>query len=245
MPFFNKRKINLDLNNMPKHVAFIMDGNGRWAKKRGLPRLVGHNAGTETLKRIVKESKKLGIPYVTFYAFSTENWKRPSDEVNGLMNILVKFIQSEINEIHENNIKVNILGDVDRLPDFAKEQVHFALELTAHNTEMQFNIALNYGGRDEIIRGIKLIHQDLLDGKILPDQIDEALFSNYLYTSGMPDPDLLIRTSGEVRLSNFLLWQLAYSEFSFEKVLWPDFDEMAFRNAIYEYQKRNRRFGSV
>lgn len=243
--FFKKKTYALDLGAMPQHIAFIMDGNGRWAKRKGMPRLVGHNAGTETLKKIVKESKRLGIPYITFYAFSTENWKRPSDEVNGLMNILVKFIQSEIQEIHSNHIKINILGDIDRLPAYAREQVDFATQLTKDNTEMHFNIALNYGGRDEIIQAVKKIVTDVQNQKIDIEQIDENLFPAYLYTNGMPDPDLLIRTSGEVRLSNFLLWQLAYSELTFVDVFWPDFDEMAYQKAISDYQNRNRRFGAI
>lgn len=243
--FFKKKTYALDLGAMPQHIAFIMDGNGRWAKRKGMPRLVGHNAGTETLKKIVKESKRLGIPYITFYAFSTENWKRPSDEVNGLMNILVKFIQSEIQEIHSNHIKINILGDIDRLPAYAREQVDFATQLTKDNTEMHFNIALNYGGRDEIIQAVKKIVIDVQNQKIDIEQIDENLFPAYLYTNGMPDPDLLIRTSGEVRLSNFLLWQLAYSELTFVDVFWPDFDEMAYQKAISDYQNRNRRFGAI
>ena len=243
--FFKKKTYALDLDAMPQHIAFIMDGNGRWAKRKGMPRLVGHNAGTETLKKIVKESKRLGIPYITFYAFSTENWKRPSDEVNGLMNILVKFIQSEIQEIHSNHIKINILGDIDRLPAYAREQVDFATQLTKDNAEMHFNIALNYGGRDEIIQAVKKIVIDVQNQKIDIEQIDENLFPAYLYTNGMPDPDLLIRTSGEVRLSNFLLWQLAYSELTFVNVFWPDFDEMAYQKAISDYQNRNRRFGAI
>lgn len=242
---FKKRQIQLELTNLPQHVAFIMDGNGRWAKRRGMPRLVGHNAGTETLKKIVKESKRLGIKYITFYAFSTENWKRPSDEVNGLMNILVKFIQSEVDEIHENHIKINILGDIERLPLYAKEQVEYAIKLTEKNDAMYFNIALNYGSRDEIISAVKQIANDVKQNKIELDSIDEALFANYLYTNGMPDPDLLIRTSGEKRLSNFLLWQLAYSEFEFLPVYWPDFNEQVYQNALHEYQKRNRRFGAI
>lgn len=242
---FKKRNMELDLSLIPQHVAFIMDGNGRWAKRKGLPRLVGHNAGTETLKKIVKESKRLGIRYITFYAFSTENWKRPSDEVDGLMNILVKFIKSEIDEINENNIRINILGDIIKLPSYAKEQVEYALELTQNNTSMDFNIALNYGGRDEILRAVKTVVNEVKAGRIVVDDLNESLFSDYLYTHGMPDPDLLIRTSGELRLSNFMLWQLAYSEFTFEKVLWPDFDELSLQKAIFEYQKRNRRFGAV
>lgn len=243
--FFKKRHIELDLKNLPQHVAFIMDGNGRWAKRRGMPRLVGHNAGTETLKKIVKESKRLGIKYITFYAFSTENWKRPSDEVNGLMNILVKFIQSEVDEIHENQIKINILGDLDRLPKYARDQVEYAIKLTEKNDSMFFNIALNYGARDELLSAVKQISEDVKSSKIDSANIDEALFSQYLYTNGMPDPDLLIRTSGEKRLSNFLLWQLAYSEFEFVTVFWPDFNEQVYQKALYDYQKRNRRFGAI
>lgn len=243
--FFKKKTYALDLGAMPQHIAFIMDGNGRWAKRKGLPRLVGHNAGTETLKKIVKESKRLGISYITFYAFSTENWKRPSDEVNGLMNILVKFIQSEIQEIHSNHIKINILGDIDRLPAYAREQVDFAIDLTKDNIDMHFNIALNYGGRNEIVQAVKRIASDVQNQTIGLDQIDEKSFATYLYTNGMPDPDLLIRTSGEVRLSNFLLWQLAYSELTFVDVFWPDFDEMAYQKAISDYQNRNRRFGAI
>lgn len=243
--FFKKKTEELNLEAMPRHIAFIMDGNGRWAKRRGMPRLVGHNAGTETIKKIVKESKRLGVEYITFYAFSTENWKRPLEEVNGLMNILVKFIKSEIDEIHENNVRVNILGDIDRLPDYAKEQVDYALNLTQHNTGLYFNIALNYGGRDEIIRAVKNIVHDVQNKTIQSTDITEDLFSSYLYTSGMPDPDLMIRTSGEIRLSNFLLWQLAYSEMDFVDVFWPDFDERQYQKAILEYQKRNRRFGAV
>ncbi len=243
--FFKKRIYELDALAMPKHIAFIMDGNGRWAKRKGMPRLVGHNAGTETLKKIVKESKRLGISYITFYAFSTENWKRPSDEVNGLMNILVKFIQSEIQEIHSNHIKINILGDIKKLPAYAREQVDYATDLTKDNTEMHFNIALNYGGRDEIIHAVKNIIFDVENHSIDLEQVDEKLFGSYLYTSGMPDPDLLIRTSGEVRLSNFLLWQLAYSELTFVDVFWPDFDERAYQKAIMDYQNRSRRFGAI
>jgi len=242
---FKKRSQEIDFNNLPKHIAFIMDGNGRWAKKRGMPRLVGHNAGTETLKRIVKESKKIGIGYITFYAFSTENWKRPSDEVNGLMNILVKYIQSEIKEIHSNDIKVNILGDINRLPEYAKQQVEYALDLTKDNHSMQFNIALNYGSRDEMIMAIKKIAENCVSGDLNINDIDEEMVSSYLYTAGMPDPDLLIRTSGEFRLSNFLLWQVAYTEFKFETIYWPDFNELALQKAIIEYQNRNRRYGAI
>lgn len=241
---FKKAPI-LNEKDLPVHIAFIMDGNGRWAKKRGMPRLFGHNAGTETLKRIVMASKRLNIQYITFYAFSTENWKRPSEEVEGLMKILVKFIRSEINEIHRNNIKINILGDYKTIPTYAKEEVERALDITQNNDGMYFNIALNYGGRDEIIHAVKniLIQNDVK--KIDLDHVNESFFSDYLYTKGMPDPDLLIRTSGEQRLSNFMLWQMAYTEFVFESGFWPDFNEKSLQNAITSFQERNRRYGAV
>lgn len=245
LSFFNKKEEEITLAKPPEHVAFIMDGNGRWAKKRGMPRLFGHNAGMETIKRIVKESQRLGIKYITFYAFSTENWKRPVDEVEGLMQILVKFIRSEIDEIHENNVKVNILGDIERLPAAAKEAVCYALDKTAANDGMYFNIALNYGGRNEIVRAVKAIAEAVKHGEYNSDDIDEALIEQYLYTKDFPDPDLMIRTSGEKRLSNFLLWQLAYSEFLFLDLYWPDFSEAVYRNALLEYDQRNRRFGAL
>ena len=243
--FFKRVKTEIDLNNIPRHVAFIMDGNGRWAKKRGMPRLVGHNAGTETLKRIVKESQRLGVEYITFYAFSTENWKRPSEEVNGLMDILVKFLKSEIDEIHENKVKISILGDISRLPNFARTQVEYALEKTKDNPGMHFNIALNYGSRDEIVRATKRIAESIQNGSLAIEDITENTISENLYTAHMPDPDLLIRTSGEIRLSNFMLWQLAYSEMKFLDIFWPDFNEESYRKALADYQTRNRRYGAV
>jgi undecaprenyl diphosphate synthase len=245
LSFFNKKDETITLTHPPEHVAFIMDGNGRWAKKRGMPRLFGHNAGMETIKRIVKESKRLKIKYITFYAFSTENWKRPTDEVEGLMQILIKFMRSEIDEIHENNVKVSILGDIDGLPAPAKEAVLYALDKTADNDGMYFNIALNYGGRNEIVRAVKNIAEAVKNGEYSCDAIDEALIGAHLYTKDFPDPDLMIRTSGEKRLSNFLLWQLAYSEFLFLDLYWPDFSEAVYRNALIEYDQRNRRFGAL
>ena len=240
-----RKQSEFNLEQIPTHVAFIMDGNGRWAKKRGMPRLFGHNAGTETIKKIVKESQRIGIKYITFYAFSTENWKRPTDEVDGLMQILVKFIKSEIDEIHENNVKVSILGDIEALPSIAKEAVLYAIDKTMLNDGMYFNIALNYGGRAEIMNAVKKIAMDVKDGKCSVEQINEEMISKSLYTANFPDPDLMIRTSGEKRLSNFLLWQLAYSEFIFLDVFWPDFTEEVFRKALLEYDQRNRRFGAV
>ncbi|MBF4691761.1 isoprenyl transferase [Fusibacter ferrireducens] len=245
MLFKKNKKVPIELDNLPKHVAFIMDGNGRWAKKRGLPRLMGHNAGMETLKRIVIESKKLGLENITFYAFSTENWSRPAEEVNGLMDILVKFFRSEIDEIIANKVKINIFGDVEALPQYAKVEVLRAVERTQHHTEMNFNIALNYGGRDEILRAVRQIAMDFNAEKIALDDIDETLFSNHLFSKELPDPDLLIRTSGEQRLSNFMLWQVAYTEFVFDEHFWPDFDETLYRSALIKYQKRHRRFGAI
>ncbi len=242
--FFKKKK-SVRLTELPRHVAFIMDGNGRWAKKRGLPRLFGHNAGTEALKKIVIESQKLGIPYISFYAFSTENWRRPAEEVEGLMKILVKFLRSEIDEIHENNVKINILGDYTKLPAFQVGEVEKALEKTKNNDGMNFNIALNYGGRDEILTVTKAIAASVEAGEVAVEAIDEALFESHLYTSGMPEPDLLIRTSGEQRLSNFMLWQMAYTEFVFEDVFWPDFTPEVYRKALERYEGRHRRFGGV
>ncbi len=242
---FLKQNQGQTIESVPVHVAFIMDGNGRWAKKRGLPRLAGHNSGTETLKNIVKVSQRVGISYISFYAFSTENWKRPSEEVSGLMKLLVKYIRSEIEEIHSNNIKINVLGNIETLPEYARKEVVWAIEKTRENSGMNFNIALNYGGRDEILSAVKKISARVSNGEILLDQIDEKLFSDHLYTAGMPDPDLMIRTSGEQRLSNFMLWQMAYTEFIFESCYWPDFSEKVFMSALEKFKQRNRRFGSL
>lgn len=244
--FFKKKKTTeLNKEMLPQHIAFIMDGNGRWAKKRGMPRVFGHNAGTEAFKEIVRESRTLGIRYVSFYAFSTENWKRPQSEVDGLMQILVKFIASESEEIHANNIKINILGDIAALPKEAKKAVEDVLLLTENNTAMDLNIALNYGGRYEIVSATQRLVKDIDEGKVTREAIDETLFSSYLYTKDMPDPDLMIRTSGEYRLSNFLLWQLAYSEFIFLDIFWPDFSIQEYHKALQEYASRNRRFGKI
>lgn len=242
---FFKKKMPVIEGEMPKHVVFIMDGNGRWAKKKGLPRLFGHNAGTEALKKIVMESKALGIEYISFYAFSTENWKRPQDEVDGLMKLLVKFLRSEIDEIHDNGIKINVLGDYKKLPSMQVSEIEMALEKTKNNQEMNFNIALNYGGRNEVLNAVRNLAMAYKNDAFDIEAVDETLFSSFLYTAGMPDPDLLIRTSGEQRLSNFMLWQVAYTEFVFESVFWPDFTPEVYRKALIKYQERNRRFGGV
>ncbi|MDO4482382.1 MAG: isoprenyl transferase [Bacillota bacterium] len=234
---------DIDYNRLPSHVAVIMDGNGRWAAAKGIPKLSGHKAGMEALKKIVRKSGEIGLEYLTVYAFSTENWKRSDEEVGGIFQILVYYMEREIKEIHKQNVKVNILGDYSVIPAKAEKAVRDAVELTKNNTGLQFNIALNYGGRDEITRAVKRIAEEIKSGKLSVDDIDESEVSARLFTAGMPDPDLIIRTSGELRLSNFLLWQSAYSEYYFTDCLWPDFDEAQYLGAISEYQNRKRNFG--
>jgi undecaprenyl diphosphate synthase len=220
-----------------------MDGNGRWARARGLPRLAGHNAGMLAMKEIVKRASALGVRYLTVYAFSTENWKRSAEEVSGIFNLLVLYVDKELAELNANGVKVRILGEYERLPANAIERLTRSLKTTADNGGMQFNIALNYGSRDEIARGLRSVAEDALAGRLAPAEIDAALIAGRLYTAGMPDPDLIIRTGGERRLSNFLLWQSAYSEFIFSDLYWPDFTPREFEKAIEEYQGRERRFG--
>jgi undecaprenyl diphosphate synthase len=220
-----------------------MDGNGRWARERGLPRLSGHNAGMLAMKEIVKRASSLGVKYLTVYAFSTENWKRSIEEVSGIFNLLVVYVDRELAELSANNVKVRILGEYGRLPANAIERLKRSIEATAGNSGLHFNIALNYGSRDEIVRGLRAIAEDVRAGRLAPSDIDAARVSDSLYTGGMPDPDLIIRTGGERRLSNFLLWQSAYSEFVFSDLYWPDFSPEAFEEAIAEYQSRERRFG--
>lgn len=230
---------------LPRHIAIIMDGNGRWAKKRGLPRVAGHRAGTETLKEIVEESINLGIPYLTVYAFSTENWKRPREEVNALMGLLVEYIDKELDLLHENGVKIRMLGRSDQLPPEALQSIKKAIAATAENNRLNLQIALNYGGRREIIEAVNAIFEEYRAGKIKTKELTEEMFSNYLYTAGLPDPDLVIRPSGELRLSNFLLWQSAYSEFWVTNVLWPDFNVTEYHRAIRDYQQRHRRYGGL
>jgi len=235
--------------NIPKHIAIIMDGNGRWAKKKGKIRLEGHRAGAANLERILEESIKLGVKYLTVYAFSTENWTRPDQEVKFIMNLPVEFYDKYVPELHQKNMKIQMIGETDRLPKQTFEALKKAEELTKLNTGLILNFALNYGGRAEITQAVKLIAQDVLDAKVNPGDITEELIGEYLFTGHLPktlrDPDLIIRTSGELRLSNFLPWQAAYSELYFTDVLWPDFDEEALKEAIAEFNRRNRRFGGV
>lgn len=235
----------IDMERLPKHIAIIMDGNGRWAKKRGLPRVMGHKAGMDAIKKAVRACSDLGVKILTIYAFSTENWKRPQDEVGYLMNLLVEYMRKEINELHSNSVKVKILGEIDMLPEQTKKEIAEAVRLTENNRGLQFNIALNYGGRAEIVNACRRLIEDIGSGKLEKDSLDEALFSGYLYTGTDIDPDFIIRTSGEQRLSNFLLWQGAYSELIFVDQLWPDFDEKILYRAIIEYQGRDRRFGAL
>lgn len=235
----------IDLKSLPRHIAIIMDGNGRWAKKRLLPRYFGHQEGMKRVVEIVGASSELGIEYLTLYAFSTENWKRPKDEIGHLMKILVTYIKKELKTLIENDVKLNIIGDISKLPSLASKEVERAIIETENNKGMNLNIALNYGGRDEIIYGIKNLFKDVKLGNIDIDSLESEDFSKYLYTKGNPDPDLLIRPSGELRLSNFMLYQIAYTEFWFSDILWPDFTEDKLYEAIFDFQKRNRRFGGL
>ncbi|WP_414632285.1 MULTISPECIES: isoprenyl transferase [unclassified Clostridium] len=240
-----KEKIQLDMERIPAHIAIIMDGNGRWAKQRKLPRTMGHRAGMKNIKMMVEESSNLGVNYLTLYAFSTENWKRTKEEVGALMDLVVEFINKEFEELHRNNVKLNSIGDISKLPEKSKAAVEDAMYKTRNNTGLTLNIALNYGGRDEIVKGVKEIAKEVLEGKLQIDNIDDKIISDHLYTSGMPDPDIIIRPSGELRLSNYLLWQSAYSEFWFSNINWPDFTKEDLRRAISDFQKRDRRFGGV
>ncbi|MBW9170874.1 isoprenyl transferase [Clostridium estertheticum] len=248
--FLKKNKVmsnepNLDMSKIPKHIAIIMDGNGRWAKERNLPRALGHKAGVEAIRRIVKECDRLGVKYLTLYAFSTENWNRPIKEVDSLMKLLVEYLKKEVEELNVNDVVVNSIGNISKLPLICREELKNAYKKTRNNKGLILNLALNYGGRSEIVDAVKEISSDLINKKISKDQINEELFSKYMYTSKMPDPDLIIRPSGELRLSNFLLWQGAYSELWFSDINWPDFHEKQLQSAIMDYQKRDRRFGKV
>lgn len=248
--FFRNNKtlteeLEIDKDNIPEHIAIIMDGNGRWAQKRKLPRQIGHKAGVETIRNIVKECNNLGVKYLTLYAFSTENWKRPQEEVSALMNLLVLYLKNELIELHNNDVIINYIGNIEELPVKCINELVKAKEKTKNNKGLTLNLALNYGSRDEIIKGIKELYIDIESKKLNINDINEEVFSNYLYTVNIPEPDLLIRTSGEKRLSNFLLWQLSYTEFWFTDVLWPDFTANHLRAAIKEVQNRERRFGGI
>ena len=248
--FFKKNRLEekieeKKLKKIPTHVAIIMDGNGRWAKKRNMPRVKGHYEGMQTVKKITKYASKLGIQYLTLYAFSTENWARPKEEVSYLMDLPEKMFMSFMPELMENNVKVEVIGVVEKLPENTRKAVEDAIEQTKNNTGLKLVFALNYGSKDEIVTAVKRIAQGAANNEYKVEEIDEQFISDNLFTKSTPDPDLLIRTSGEQRISNFLLWQIAYSEFIFTKVAWPDFVEEELYKALLEYQSRDRRFGGL
>ena len=231
--------------SLPKHVAVIMDGNGRWAEKHAFPRVRGHRKGAESVRTIVTLCRKLGIGYLTLYAFSEENWKRPPHEVNALMKLLGSFLKRELKEMKENGIRLNVIGRPEKLPATTRKVLQDTIRETSHGSKMVLTLALSYGGRQEILDAVRGLARKVQNGVMDPSDISEDQFSGSLYTSGMPDPDLLIRTSGEYRISNFLLWQISYSEIYITPTLWPDFGEADFLKALSEYQKRDRRFGAV
>ncbi len=233
--------LDLPLDKIPRHVAMIMDGNGRWALSRGLPRIAGHKAGTENLRRVIRSTVEFGIKYLTIYAFSTENWGRPPEEVRGLMNILEDVIDRELNELNKEGVQLRHIGRLEQLSPTLQEKVLDAIDMTKHNDRLILNIAFNYGGRDEIVQAI----QKMMKDGVKPEAVSDELVSQYLYTAGVPDPDLIIRTSGELRVSNFLIWQAAYSEWYITPTYWPDFDKEEYRRAIETFAQRDRRYGGV
>ena len=231
--------------NVPRHVAIILDGNGRWAKAKGMPRNYGHAQGSKNVERICEEAWRMGIKYLTVYAFSTENWNRPQNEVDALMKLLRNYMKTCLKTAEKNDIKIRVIGDIEPLDEDIKSRIRELEEASKDNGGLNFTIALNYGSRDEMTRAARSLAKDCADGKVNPEEIDEALFASYLDTREIPDPDLLIRTSGEQRLSNYLLWQLAYTEFYFTEVPWPDFTKQELEKAIAQYNQRDRRFGGV
>jgi undecaprenyl diphosphate synthase len=235
----------IDLKNLPKHLAIIMDGNGRWAKQQGLLRAFGHENGTKSVRVTIEECARLGIENLTLYAFSTENWNRPKMEVDTLMNLLVKSLKKELKTLQDNNIKLNAIGNLDLLPTTAHKELMEVIEKTKTNTRMTLTLALSYGSREEIVSAVKKIAEKVKNNLISVDKIDDSIINEHLYTQNLPEVDLLIRTSGEHRISNFLLWQIAYAELFFTDVLWPDFKEEHLYEAIISYQKRERRFGKT
>jgi len=234
-----------DLTVIPRHIAIIMDGNGRWAKERGLPRTEGHRRGAESVRAMTEACRELGVQYLTLYAFSSENWKRPKREVDALMKLLELYLKREVKEMMKNNIKLQAIGRLHDLPESCQRELHRAIEMTANNTELTLILALSYGGREEIVDGVKSLIESIEKGHLDKAMINNEVFSKHLYTRYYPDPDLLIRTSGELRLSNFLLWQLSYTEFYITDKLWPDFRKPELEEAIASYSKRQRRFGAV
>jgi undecaprenyl diphosphate synthase len=238
-------KEHIDFNNLPQHVAVIMDGNGRWAKRKGAMRIFGHRNAVQAVRDVTEGCGELGIKYLTLYAFSTENWKRPKEEVDGLMELLVNTLKQEINKLMENNVKLITIGDTSHLPGNCQENLAWAIDKTKNNGGLKLVLALSYSGRWEITQAVKSLTRDILDGKLSPNDVNERAIENYLQTSGIPDPELLIRTSGELRISNFLLWQIAYTELYITPTLWPDFRKEHLYEAIWSYQQRERRFGKT
>ena len=233
--------LEIPLAKIPRHVAIIMDGNGRWALARGLPRMAGHKAGTENLRRIIRATVEFGIKYLTIYSFSTENWGRPAEEVKGLLGILEDVLDRELSELHQEGVQLHHIGRLERLAPKLQKKVLDAMDLTKNNNRLILNIAFNYGGRDEIVQAI----QHMMRDGIPPEKVTDEMVSRYLYTAGVPDPDLVIRTSGELRVSNFLIWQAAYSEWIFTPTYWPDFDKEEYRRALEAFAQRDRRYGGV
>ncbi len=242
---FENRPEDLLVERLPRHVAVIMDGNGRWAKRRGMPRIMGHRRGVDTLKDLLRCCRDWGVEALTAYAFSTENWGRPTEEVEFLMLLFERVLRRELKEMMEEDIRIRFVGNLSVLPRSLQTEIHKSVEATQHNQGIQFTIATNYGGRQEIVNACKLIAEKIQSGQLQPSDIDESLFERHLYTAGLCDPDLLIRTSGEMRVSNFLLWQVAYSEIYVTETFWPDFDRIEFHRALSSYQQRERRFGKV
>ena len=238
-------KDSIDLTKLPNHIAIIMDGNGRWAKERGKNRLFGHTNGVKSVRETAEGCAELGVKHLTLYAFSTENWNRPILEVTGLMDLLVKTIMTEVKTLQDNNIRLRTIGNIDAMPGNTARELRRAMDETAGNTRMEMILALNYSGKADIVQAVQSISQDVKDGKIATSEINDALVNSRLYTAGIPDPELMIRTSGEQRISNFLLWQLAYTEFYFTEKFWPDFDKEELYQAILTYQARERRFGKT
>ena len=247
MALFRKQQnsVKADMDHLPRHIAIIMDGNGRWAKKRGMPRTAGHAAGAETFRKVATYAKEIGLEYLTVYAFSTENWKRPQEEVDAIMNLLEKYLHEAIDRMAKDKVKMAFFGDLSPLTPRLRELCRQTEEISKGYDGCQVNICLNYGGRDEIIRAAKAYAARCVDGDADPNHLSEQEFDNYLFSAGVPDPDLVIRPSGEVRISNFLLWQSAYAEFYYTDVLWPDFTPAELLKAIGDYQRRSRRYGGV
>ncbi len=248
--FFKKNEIDkeryeIDYNNLPVHIAIIMDGNGRWAKKRGLPRSIGHREGSNNLDKIAHFCGEIGIKYLTVYAFSTENWKRPKNEVDTLMDLLLDYLKNAESHINGRSVRIKTIGDKSALSKEIQDQIVRVTKLTENNTGLTLNIAINYGGKDEIVHAVKELAREVAEGKVRHDSIDETMISKRLYTKDVPDPDLLIRPGGEKRISNFLIWQSAYTELWYTEALWPDFKKEHIIEAIKEFQIRNRRFGGV